>query len=69
MEGLDMAIGWRPAREISGDLFDFFELNEDTMVIAFGDSSGKGAAAALYGSLRERIAAIAGSSQSHGRPG
>ena len=51
MEGLDMAIGWRPAREISGDLYDFFELDEQTMVIAFGDSSGKGAAAALYGSL------------------
>ena len=51
MEGLDMAIGWRPAREISGDLFDFFELSEETIVIAFGDSSGKGAAAALYGSL------------------
>jgi sigma-B regulation protein RsbU (phosphoserine phosphatase) len=51
MEGLDLAIGWRPAREISGDLYDFFELSEDTIVIAFGDSSGKGAAAALYGSL------------------
>lgn len=51
MEGLDLAIGWRPAREISGDLYDFFELSEDTILIAFGDSSGKGAAAALYGSL------------------
>lgn len=50
-EGLDMSIGWRPAREISGDLYDFFEQGEDTMLIAFGDSSGKGAAAALYGSL------------------
>lgn len=51
MEGLDMALRWRPAREISGDLYDFFEHSEDTFVIAFGDSSGKGAAAALYGSL------------------
>ena len=51
MEGLEMAIGWRPAREISGDLFDFFEQSEEHVVIAFGDSSGKGAAAALYGSL------------------
>jgi phosphoserine phosphatase RsbU/P len=49
--GLDIAIGWRPAREISGDLFDFFEQSEDVAVIAFGDSSGKGAAAALYGAL------------------
>jgi phosphoserine phosphatase RsbU/P len=51
MEGLEIAIGWRPAREVSGDLFDFFEQSENTFVVAFGDSSGKGAAAALYGSL------------------
>lgn len=50
-EGLDMAIGWRPAREISGDLYDFFEQSDGKLLIAFGDSSGKGAAAALYGSL------------------
>lgn len=49
--GLHTAIGWRPAREISGDLFDFFEQSNDVSVIAFGDSSGKGAAAALYGAL------------------
>jgi phosphoserine phosphatase RsbU/P len=50
-DGLDMAIGWRPAREISGDLYDFFEQSDGKLLIAFGDSSGKGAAAALYGSL------------------
>ncbi len=51
IEGLEAAIGWRPAREVSGDLYDFFEQSEDEAVIAFGDSSGKGAAAALYGAL------------------
>lgn len=50
MEGLDIAIGMRPAREISGDLYDFFE-HDQHFVIAFGDSSGKGAAAALYGAM------------------
>lgn len=48
---LEIGIGLRPARQISGDLFDFFEHGEDDVVIAFGDSSGKGAAAALYGAL------------------
>jgi phosphoserine phosphatase RsbU/P len=46
--------GWlkaRPAREISGDLYDFFEHGEQYSLIAFGDVSGKGAAAALYGAL------------------
>jgi sigma-B regulation protein RsbU (phosphoserine phosphatase) len=49
--GLDIAIGLRPAREISGDLYDFFEHTDAHFAIAFGDSSGKGAAAALYGAM------------------
>jgi len=54
VEGLEIAIGLRPAREISGDIYDFFEHiehNQTHMVAAFGDVSGKGAAAALYGAL------------------
>ncbi len=49
--GLDIAIGVRPAREISGDLYDFFGQRQQQTVMAFGDVSGKGAAAALYGAL------------------
>jgi sigma-B regulation protein RsbU (phosphoserine phosphatase) len=49
--GLEVAIRSRPAREISGDVYDFFEHGDDYAVIAFGDVSGKGAAAALYGAL------------------
>jgi sigma-B regulation protein RsbU (phosphoserine phosphatase) len=49
--GLEMAIGLRPAREISGDLYDFFGHGDSQMQIAFGDSSGKGAAAALFGAM------------------
>jgi len=58
VEGLEIAIGLRPARQISGDLYDFFEYTDSDRpnapketVIAFGDSSGKGAAAALYGAM------------------
>ncbi len=49
--GLEIAIKTRPAREISGDLYDFFEHSNEYTLIAFGDVSGKGAAAALYGAL------------------
>jgi sigma-B regulation protein RsbU (phosphoserine phosphatase) len=49
--GLDIAIGLRPARQISGDLYDFFAYDGSDVAIAFGDSSGKGAAAALYGAM------------------
>jgi sigma-B regulation protein RsbU (phosphoserine phosphatase) len=51
IQGLEIGVGWRPARQVSGDLYDFFEHSEDEALIAFGDSSGKGAAAALYGAL------------------
>jgi phosphoserine phosphatase RsbU/P len=51
IEGLEIAVGYRPAREVSGDLYDFFEQSNGQAVVAFGDSSGKGAAAALYGAL------------------
>jgi phosphoserine phosphatase RsbU/P len=49
--GLDISIKSRPAREITGDLYDFFENAEEYTLIAFGDVSGKGAAAAIYGAL------------------
>jgi len=51
LKGLVAGIRSRPAREISGDVFGFFEQAEDSALIAFGDVSGKGAAAALYGAL------------------
>jgi sigma-B regulation protein RsbU (phosphoserine phosphatase) len=51
IEGLEAAVRLRPAREISGDIYDIFEHKDRQTVIAFGDVSGKGAAAALYGGL------------------
>jgi len=51
IEGLEAAVRLRPAREISGDIYDVFERRDGQTVIAFGDVSGKGAAAALYGGL------------------
>jgi sigma-B regulation protein RsbU (phosphoserine phosphatase) len=51
LRGLEIALRARPAREISGDVYDFFDHGDDYAVIVFGDVSGKGAAAALYGAL------------------
>jgi phosphoserine phosphatase RsbU/P len=51
LRGLEIALRARPAREISGDVYDFFDFGDDYAVIVFGDVSGKGAAAALYGAL------------------
>jgi len=49
--GLEIAIGYRPARQISGDLYHFFPEDGGEALVALGDVSGKGIAAALYGAL------------------
>lgn len=51
IEGLEIGLGARPAREISGDIWDFVEQDSGCALIYIGDSSGKSAAAALYGAL------------------
>src|SRR5277367_2880394 len=51
LRGLEIALRARPAREVSGDVYDFFDYGDEYSVIVFGDVSGKGAAAALYGAL------------------
>ena len=40
-----------PAREIGGDLYDFFPFKDGTLGLAVGDVSGKGVPAALYGAF------------------
>ena len=51
IEGLEASVRLRPARQISGDIYEIYEHKDQQTVIAIGDVSGKGAAAALYGGL------------------
>jgi sigma-B regulation protein RsbU (phosphoserine phosphatase) len=51
IEGLEASVRLRPARQISGDIYEIYEHKDQQTVIAMGDVSGKGAAAALYGGL------------------
>jgi serine phosphatase RsbU (regulator of sigma subunit) len=49
-----------PAREVGGDLFDFFLLGQDRLAFVMGDVSGKGMPAALYMAItRTLLRAIA----------
>ncbi len=49
--GLELAAAYVPARELGGDFYDFLPYGKGRLAIALGDVSGKGTAAALFGSL------------------
>lgn len=47
-ERWEAAARFVPARELGGDLYDFYELGEGQLGLAVGDVAGKGVPAALY---------------------
>jgi serine phosphatase RsbU (regulator of sigma subunit)/ubiquinone/menaquinone biosynthesis C-methylase UbiE len=51
LEGLEIGTGFEPALELSGDFFDVLRYGHESVGLALGDVSGKGTAAALYGSM------------------
>jgi phosphoserine phosphatase RsbU/P len=55
LHGVDVAGRFEPARELGGDLHDFLAPDADTLVVAVGDVSGKGAPAALYGAFAAEL--------------
>lgn len=50
-EGWEASAAFRPARELGGDLYDFYDLEGGLLGLAVGDVSGKGVPAALYGAF------------------
>jgi serine phosphatase RsbU (regulator of sigma subunit)/CHASE2 domain-containing sensor protein len=44
-----------PAREVGGDLYDFFKIGEDRLFFAIADVSGKGVPAALFMALGKAV--------------
>ncbi|MEW6076277.1 MAG: SpoIIE family protein phosphatase [Thermodesulfobacteriota bacterium] len=44
-----------PAREVGGDFYDFFQLNENTLCFVIGDVSGKGVPAALFMAITKTL--------------
>jgi sigma-B regulation protein RsbU (phosphoserine phosphatase) len=47
LAGFELAAAWRPAREVSGDYYDVFKLDEHRLGVCIADVVGKGVAAAL----------------------
>jgi sigma-B regulation protein RsbU (phosphoserine phosphatase) len=47
-DGWEASAHFRPARELGGDLYDFYDMGEGLLGVATGDVAGKGVPAALY---------------------
>jgi sigma-B regulation protein RsbU (phosphoserine phosphatase) len=54
-EDIDLHAIYKPARIVSGDLFDFFFLDEDNLFFSIGDVSGKGISAAFFMSVAQTL--------------
>jgi sigma-B regulation protein RsbU (phosphoserine phosphatase) len=52
---LDLYAIYKPARVVSGDLFDYFLIDNENLVFTIGDVSGKGIPAAIFMSVAQTI--------------
>ena len=67
LEGWEISPLYRPAREVGGDFYDFFELEDGRLGIVVGDATGHGVPAALVmASARSMLRAVAQASDSPG---
>src|SRR5688572_12171468 len=55
LRNADVAGRFAPAHELGGDLHDFLAPEPNSLVVAVGDVSGKGAPAALYGAFAAEL--------------
>lgn len=47
----------KPAREVGGDFFDYYMLDDDNLAVVIGDASGKGVPAALVAIITQAVVA------------
>lgn len=52
---IDIYATYKPARGVSGDLFDYFFIDDNHLAFTIGDVSGKGIPAAFFMSVAQRI--------------
>ena len=61
--GLEIALNWRPARELGGDYFDVLRFADGSLGLCIGDVEGKGLPAALVmSSLQAAVRTLASAS-------
>src|SRR5215207_10084371 len=67
LEGWRIAAYYGPAREVGGDFYDFFELEDGRLGLVVGDATGHGMPAALVmATARSMLRAVAQASESPG---
>lgn len=54
---IDLFASMDPARDVGGDFYDFFFIDEDHLCLVIADVSGKGIPAALFMMFAKRIIA------------
>jgi sigma-B regulation protein RsbU (phosphoserine phosphatase) len=52
---IDLYATYKPAKGVSGDLYDFFFIDKEHIVLTMGDVSGKGVPAAFFMSIAQTI--------------
>ena len=68
LEGWEFSPYYQPAREVGGDFYDFFELDDGRLGLVVGDATGRGVPAALVmASARSMLRAVAQASESPGK--
>jgi serine phosphatase RsbU (regulator of sigma subunit) len=55
LQGWDLALAWRPARQVGGDFYDFFDLPGDRLGLVIADVADKGIPAALFMALTRTL--------------
>jgi serine phosphatase RsbU (regulator of sigma subunit) len=58
VHGCEIAFTYRPAEEVSGDLFDFVELGDGRLAFVIGDVSGHGIEAGILMGMTKKVLAI-----------
>lgn len=51
LTGWDIAYHWKPIRDVAGDFYDFYEMEDGRLAILIADVSGKGIPSALFMAL------------------
>jgi serine phosphatase RsbU (regulator of sigma subunit) len=55
IDSIEIHAEMRPAKELGGDLYDYFFIDEDKLAITIGDVSGKGIPASLFMAVTQSV--------------